>query len=241
MHDIDRTQFESGWETGTAGEFGYENFETYPESYGETYEGEFEGPYGEFEEENPISEADEMELAAELQDITNEQELDQFIGKIFKSVKRAVGKTLPPGVGRALGGMLRGAAKNLLPMAGATLGNMVVPGLGGMVGGQLASVAGRAFGLELEGLSPEDQEFELNRAFVKTAAEATKQASVAPVAAPPNVAAQQAMIAAAQKYAPGLVAGTPSNTSAGFAATHSRHRRMGRWERRGNTIVLHGV
>jgi len=241
MHDIDRTQLETGWETGAAGEFGYENFETYPETYGETYEGEFESLYGEFEEESPIGEADEMELAAELQEISNEQELDQFIGKIFKSVKRAVGKALPPGVGTALGGMLKGAAKNLLPMAGAALGNMVVPGLGGMVGGQLASVAGRAFGLELEGLSPEDQEFELNRAFVKTAAEAAKQASLAPVAAPPNVAAQQAMVAAAHKHAPGLVAGTPPGATAAMTANRSRRRRMGRWERRGNTIILHGV
>jgi hypothetical protein len=237
MHDIDRTQLETGWETGSAGEFGYENFETFPE----TYEGEFESSYGEFEEESPIGEADEMELAAELQEISSEEELDQFIGKVFNRVKNMVGKALPPGVRNSLGGMLKGLAKKYLPIAGAALGNMFVPGLGGMVGGKLASAAGRAFGLELEGLSPEDQEFEVNRRYVRTATEAAKQASAAPISAPPEAVAKQALTVAAQKHAPGLVAGTPPGAAASMVADHRRGRRSGRWLRRGRMIILFGA
>ena len=115
MHDINRTQLETGWETGLAGESAYENYEnyeyeTYPETYGETY-GEFESSYG--ETAGPLGEAEEMELAAEFQEISNEQELDRFIGNLFKKATRFVGKMLPPGVGKSLGGMVKGLAKQI--------------------------------------------------------------------------------------------------------------------------------
>ena len=90
-------------------------------------------------------------------------------------------------------------------MAGSALGNMILPGVGGMIGGKLASAAGGLFGLELEGLSPQDQEFEVARSFVRFAGAAAKQAAQAPPSVAPQQAARQAVVDAAKKFAPGFV------------------------------------
>ncbi len=52
-----------------------------------------------------------------------------------------------------------------------------------MISRKLASAAGRMFGLELEGLSVEDREFEVARRLVRFALTATKNALSAPPAA----------------------------------------------------------
>ncbi len=227
MHDIDRTQLEMGWETDGfgAGEFEFE------EPFLETSDEMYEEPYGELEGEadfeGPLNEADEMELAAELLETVDEAELDQFLGKVFKKVSRA----LPASVRRSLGGALRNLAKKYLPIAGAALGNLIAPGIGGALGGNLASLAGQKFGLELEGLSPEDQEFEVARRVVRVAGEAARQAASAPAGAQPQAVAQRALAIAAQRHAPGLMGG----------ARAGRRRTSGVWRRQGNVIVLYGV
>src|SRR6266516_1538808 len=114
MHDIDRTQLE--WEQYEA-----PPFEVSQES---------EGFFGEV----PLHETHEMELAAELLEVTNEEELEEFLNNVFRAV-------------------------------GSTIG----PGRGGAIGSQLAQQAGALLGLELEGLSPQDQEFEAARQFVRFA------------------------------------------------------------------------
>ena len=134
MHDIDRTQMEGAWEAAGYGNGEFEEeFDGYGELYGETFDDEFEydGEYeydDEYEVQGPLDEADEMELAAELLEITDEYELDQFLGKIFKKVTRSVGRVLPKAVRAPLGNALRGLAKKALPVAGAALGNLAVPG-----------------------------------------------------------------------------------------------------------------
>jgi hypothetical protein len=232
MHNIDRMGLETSWETGE-----YEG--EYSDEYGfSAYEGEYEGEYGyemEFggELESPFDEAEEMQLAAELLEITNDEELEQFLGKLISSVGRKLGTVVKSPIGRMLGGALKGVAKKFLPVAGAAVGNMLVPGLGGVVGGNLAGMAGKAFGLELEGMSPEDQEFEVARRFVRLAGDASAKAAAAPSNVAPAVAVKDALQKAAQTHAPGLAAG---------AATPVRHAgRRGSWIRRGRTIVLFGV
>ena len=214
MHDIDRTQMES-WEA-EPGEFEYETYQ------------EFEGPFNEVEE---------MELASQLLEVTDEAELDQFLGSLFKKASRAVGSFMKGPVGKQLGGMLKGIAKKALPLAGGALGSFIpIPGVGTAVGTALGSAASNLFELELEGLSAEDQEFEVARQFVKLAGEAAKQAAQTPPNVPPTEAAKQAVITAAQQYAPGLLKQTPaSSMSSGGRG------RSGRWIRRGNKIVLYGA
>jgi hypothetical protein len=238
MHDMDRMQLE--WEAESNGDWGSEyaeqGYETYPELYDETYDEVYGEIYDEAEAEGLFAEADEMELAAELLEIYDEAELDQFIGNLIRRGAQVIRRVVPPNVGRALGGVLRGVARQALPFAGGALGNLIAPGVGGRVGSQLASRAGRIFGLELEGLSPEDQEFEAARHFVRLAGEAVRQAAAAPPNATPQAVVQRAMAAAAQQHAPGLVGGTRPRP-AGRGSGRQRGQR-GTWVRRGNTIIL---
>jgi hypothetical protein len=185
MHDIDRTQLE------------WEQYET--PGY------ELAQEAGGFSSELAMHETSEMELAAELLEITNEAELEQFLGKLFNTVGNTLGTFARTDTGRALLGGLRDAARQAVPTIGRAVGNWIAPGRGGPMGGQLAQQAGALLGLELEGLSPPDQEFEVARQFVRFAGNAYANAAAAPPAASPAVAAQQALAAAAQQYAPGLV------------------------------------
>ena len=232
MHDIDRTQAEMEW--GGNGAFEAEAFEF--------------GGSGGYAGETIFNEADQMELASQLLEVTDEQELDQFLGDLLKKATQVVGKVLPSSLTNQLGGMLKGIAKKYLPVAGAALGNIIAPGVGGAVGGQAASQIGSLFGLELEGLSMEDQEFEVARQFVKLAGDAVNEAAQMPQTGSPPQTAQQALTAAAQQHAPGLLSqGARPNGTSGYqlyaSAQNTGHprRHSGRWYRRGNRIVLLGV
>jgi hypothetical protein len=228
MHDIDRTLGEA-------------------EAEGEMFEtGEFEF---EAESGSPLDEATELELTADLLGVTNDAELEQFLGNLIKKVGGAIGKVVRSPVGKALGGILKGAAKAALPVVGGALGTMVGGPAGGALGSTLASKAGQMFGLELEGLSGEDQEFEYARRFTQFAGEAAKNAALASPTADPQVAAKAAVVAAAKKFAPGLLARSamPTHHPDGIAMTNGISaaavggRRSGRWYRRGSKIVLLGI
>jgi hypothetical protein len=225
MHDIDRTLMEYNPET----ELMPEAFE-----YGET---EWSGATG---VSGVFNETEEMELAAELLSVSNEHELDRFLGGLIQKAGQAVGQFVKSPTGQALGGILKGAAKQALPVVGSALGGYLGGAQGAQIGGQLASAAGRVFGLELEGLSPEDREFEVAKRFVRFGGEAVKNAALTPTSADPRAAAHAAAVSAAQQHAPGLLA--PSAAGAPAAATAAPGRRhSGRWIRRGNKIVLLGV
>ncbi len=242
MHDIDRTQMEFSGETGS--EMGYEMFPElgqgeFGEYEGEYGLGEYEGEYGygEIGQEGPFSEQEEMELAAELLSVNNEQELEQFLGSLIKKVGGAVSSFANSAAGKALGGILKSVAKKALPMVGGAIGSFIAPGVGTALGSQLGSAAGRMFGLELEGMSAEDGEFEVARRYVRFAGDAARSALQAPPGVPTQQAVQNAVIAAAQKYAPGLIA-NPAGAPNGY---HHRLPKSGRWIRRGRVIILLGL
>jgi hypothetical protein len=225
MHDLDRNMLEYNPEM----EWMPEAFE-----YGEAeWSGETAGS-------GVFNEAEEMELAAELLGVASEQELDRFLGSLMQKAGRAVGQFVQSPTGQALGGILKGAAKQALPLLGSALGSSLGGTQGAKVGGQLAATAGRLFGLELEGLSLEDQEFEVSKSFVRFAGEAAKNAALAPTSPDPKTAAEAAAVRAAQQRAPGLL--SPSAAGNGPSALGAPGRRQsGRWVRRGNTIILFGV
>src|SRR5450432_3603122 len=130
----------------------------------------------ESEGEGVFSEVQEMELASELLGVTNEQELEQFLGDLIKGAGSMLGKIVRSPVGKAIGGVLKGAAKVALPLAGGALGTFVGGPIGAQIGSSLGSMAGQALGLELEGLSPEDREFEASKQFIRFAGETVKNA-----------------------------------------------------------------
>ncbi len=217
MHDLDRTFMEQE-EEGQAFEFTGEQQEQWNEVF---------------------QESELQELAAELLSVQNEEELNYFLGDLIKKAGKAIGAVVKSPVGQALGGVLKSVAKKALPIAGAALGNMIVPGVGGAIGGKLASAAGSMFGLELEGLSQEDREFEVAKQFVRLAGDATTQAvQAAQQGKAVQQAVKEAVTQAAQKFAPGLLQAGPLQ---GDGQQHAGRKQHGRWTRHGNKIVLHGV
>ncbi len=169
----------------------------------ETYESN-----GEADQEGTFNEMTEMELASELLNIQSEAELDQFLGKLFKRAVKGVSNFAKSGAGRALGGMLKGIAKKALPIAGGALGSIIAPGVGTAIGSSLGSALGNVFELELEGLSAEDREFELSRAFVRFSGNAARRAAKMRNMRPQR-AARTSIIRAARRYAPGLLIRRP--------------------------------
>lgn len=196
------------------------------------YEAEGEASFGLRDGESPFSEAEENELALELLSVASEEELDQFLGKLFKGawkgirkVGSAVGKIAKP-----LGGVLKGLAKKALPFVGGALGSFIpIPGVGTAVGTALGSAVSSALEAEFSGLEAEEQEFEMAKRFVRIAGTAAQQAAQASPGADPQAAVRSAVMGAAKRHLPQL-----GRAAGGMGDS-------GRWVRRGDQIVIVGV
>ena len=207
MHSIDRTLQEFG--SMGQQEYQQENFEFTNEFAGEfSNEMGYENAYEmEFENENF-----EVQATYELMEVSNEMELNQFLGGLLKTAlgaaKGAAKSFISSPQGKALGGQVMNFGKSVLPKLaskyggqalgalagkagtyvgnkiGGSVGSAIASGakqggqylgqqIGGWAGGQagnfIADKAKQIFNLELEGLSPEQQEFEISRAFVRFA------------------------------------------------------------------------
>ena len=177
-HDLDRTQreFESAlqelqpeyFEIPGEEEFFGETETASTQHEADSYRASFQHPSQEAQEL-------ELELAAELLEVTSEEELDRFFGDVFKKVGGFVSNAAKSPVFKALGGVLKPIAKSVLPMAGKALGSYIGGPAGDVIGSNLASAAGSLFGLELEGLSGEDREFEMAKGFVRLASGAAEE------------------------------------------------------------------
>jgi hypothetical protein len=183
-----------------------------------------------------FTEEQELELASELLEVADEQELDNFLGDLIKQAGNALGKIVKSPMGHAISGVLKSAAKTVLPVAGGALGGFVGGPLGAALGSNLASMAGSALGLELEGLSPEDREFEACKQFVRFAGAAAKNALEADADEDPARLAYLAAVKAARTQAPGLM-----NIGEDSAQARQENRRSGRWIRHRRKIILLGV
>src|SRR5262245_15895287 len=109
MHDIDRVRLEA--ETSEAHPFEAEQFE-FAET-GFPYQAQSGEVFGETEQ---------MELASEMLEVASEAELDRFLGQLINRAGQAVGRFVSSPEGRALGGVLKGAAKQVLPAIGSAVG-----------------------------------------------------------------------------------------------------------------------
>jgi hypothetical protein len=176
-----------------------------PSSHEFEFENSNEAYQGESNNENALNEINEMELASELLSVKNDNELDMFLGNLFKKVTGAVSNFAKSGAGSALAGMLKRVAGKAMPALGGILGTAIpIPGVGTMLGSSLGNAARNLFGLELEGLSGEDREFETARAFIRLAGDAAKRGSQIRNMAPFQ-AARLALIRSAKNHAPGLI------------------------------------
>ena len=198
--------------------------------------------YGETALETPFSEAEELELAAELLSVASEEELDLFLGKLvrgaWKGIKRVgsvVGKIAKP-----LGGVLKGVAKAALPFVGGALGSFIpIPGVGTALGSALGGALSKALEMEFGQLEQEEQELEMARRFVRLAGTAARQAVMSSPDGNPQKIVEAAVMNAARQQVPNLPpqfagGGLTPGRPAGSAPT-------GRWVRRGNQIAVLNV
>ncbi|HAB19745.1 MAG TPA: hypothetical protein PLX89_12660 [Verrucomicrobiota bacterium] len=213
------------------------NFETETEHESPT-ELEAEG-----ELESPFNEMEELELAAELLETGNEAELDNFIGRLLRRAAGPSGRlTFRGRLGALLARALRHCIKHgaLPPLGGYKKEEPAAPppdDQKSSPSAEPAPAAGAAevFGMELEGLSHEDQEFEAARQFVRLAGSAGATAANIAARTPAGQVARRALSFAARRLAPGLL-----HRSAGPGPCPCHSIREGRWERRGDEIILHG-
>jgi hypothetical protein len=140
------------------------------------------------------------DLAAELLDVVNESELRRFLGRLAAETARASGRSIPRDTVRALLPILRRTAERTLPTLTIAVGDdtravATVP---------IAQTGARVFGLEPEGMSAEDRDFEIARRFVRFAQGALERA-ITTSAPHPATAAVDAVARAGRELAPGLV------------------------------------
>ena len=172
-------------------------------------ESEF-GELAQSDEALPLREADEFELASRLLGASSDQEVDQVLRDVFHAVGHAAGAFARPETGRRLGGLLKDAVMTALPIVGTTEGGTR----------DLAQEAGALLGLELEGLSPQDQEFESSRQLVRLMGRAYHNAAHAPRSMSPRVVARTAAVSSARRYAPGLLHGYAGRNPLGVVRDH---------------------
>lgn len=195
--------------------------------------------YGEVGFESLLSEAEELELAAELLSVSSEEEMDQFLGNLFKGIGRGlkkVGRFIGKNVLPALGKGLRSIAKVALPIVGKVAGSFIpIPGVGTAIGGAIGSAVSNALELEFSGVSGEEADLEMARRFVQMAATAAQQAAMASPEQDAEVVANEAIVTAARTHLPHFRI-RKAERSGMLGA-----RQQGRWIRRGNNIVVLGA
>lgn len=180
-------------------EAGYESglFEVGPQ-----YENTWESGQFEFSMETDHESA----LVAELLEVASDEELDQFLGKLARSVVKGAASFVRSPIGKAIGGVLKNVAKSALPMVGGALGSMVLPGVGTALGSKLGSMAGNLLEEEEIAMLGEGvAEEEAARRFIRFAGATYRNAARTPRYVPPRAAARAASVAAARVYAPALL------------------------------------
>ena len=176
-----------------------------------------------------FGEEEELQLAMELLEVASEEELEQFLGNVFKSVWKGVkkvGATIAK-VAKPLGGALKAVAKTALPFVGGALGSMIpIPGVGTALGSALGRAASNALELEMENAAPADRELELARRFVRIAGQAARLAGDSDGS---TRAVESALTRALHQQLPHFRSPAPQQED-----------ESGRWRRRGNRIVVMG-
>ena len=176
-----------------------------------------------------FSEEEELQLAMELLEVASEEELEQFLGNVFKSVWKGVkkvGSTIAKAA-QPLGGALKAVAKTALPFVGGALGSMIpIPGVGTARGSARGRAASSAVEQEMASAAPGDRELALARRFVRIAGQAARLAAEGDGS--PR-AVESALTRAMHQQLPHFRSPAPQQDE-----------ESGRWRRRGNRIVVMG-
>jgi hypothetical protein len=279
MHDLDRLRLEDEDEYGAGldNEYGdLEDDEMFGEAElesGDQLEGEDSGLYAEDEgdpfasedengesevdgfEDSPLTQAEEDELAAELSEITHEDELNEFLKKAVKRiggrVLKQVGKPLSQlgRIAQPVMPLLRSLARQAIPNIACAIGTKYGGPVGCRLAKQIALQAIKAVNLESGGSTVDQANYEMSLGFVQTLTGAVQRLARSPRA---RAAVKQAVYAAAKQHSPAVA------TVMRAAASSSRQgRRPGRiggrrrpgkcgcrqargvWRRVGHRIILY--
>ncbi|WDZ82901.1 hypothetical protein [Micromonospora cathayae] len=147
----------------------------------------------------------ELEFATRLLDATGEDELDRLVADLLGSAPRGGARFARTREGRQIGGILRDAASRVQPILSRGRDRPVGWNTGRGPVDPVAPAARRYFGVNVEGLSPEDQELELARSFVRFAREAVHETERRAGSGPPGRVVHHAAVTAANHLAPGLI------------------------------------
>lgn len=215
-------------------EFEYEGDDEFEFEYEEDDEFEFEFE-GEFESEYEMGDDDDTEMAYELLAVESDEELDQFLGSIFKAalpIAKRLGGAALRRVRRPFVRKVKSLGRRFLPNLGRTAGNLgcrAGRAVGRRVGGRLSKWASRRLGLEMESMEPQEMEFEMAKALIKVAKTSAKTLGKAAAkgAKPSPKLVNKAIKVAMNRHFNGKKRG-------GSQAA-------GRWVRKGRNIVLMGV
>ncbi len=268
MHDIDRTlrEQEFGNELEFSQEFENEFSQEFTPETSDEFGQEFlqeliqeNNPEIGYEDEGELNENMEMELTNELLTVSNEQEMEQFIGGLMKRVSGAASNFAQSAPGKKVGNFLVNFGQRTLPnlaakagsLAGGALSNQYARKtgdfsntallkttgshyghqLGTKAGNWIASRAKKVFNLEFEGLNAEDREYEIARSYVRFASEVARRAGAA-LRNNPSISLPDLSRQVLPQAAQQYAPGLMAGSMAG-------RRRKGTWIRRGKTIIIY--
>lgn len=180
---------------------------------------------------------DDEAQAEELLTLHEDDQVDAFIGKLFKQgLQVAKNKGLP-----MMSDLLRKHGKALvrsaLPKLGAAAGNLIAPGVGGRLGGAAGSALGQLLGKEAEAFAEAELRTAAARRVVRTLRDAQKRALDDPnLASHPQAAIARAYDAAVRHGLPGLRAAQLAS-----GEEPSRVEAQGRWVKRNGVVTLLGL
>jgi hypothetical protein len=170
--------------------------------------------------QSPFTEAEEMELAMELLEVTSEAELEQFLGNLLEKAWAGI-KPVASGISRPLGGVLKTVVKTALPFT-ATVADTHFGPAGGAIAERLGSLVREALEAETSTTASADRDLERCRQFVRMAGKAASVAALAPTGASPIALAQQVLATSArEKLAKQPAAASKPGTGATSAAAAS--------------------
>ncbi|MCO6488576.1 MAG: hypothetical protein J5I98_09180 [Phaeodactylibacter sp.] len=262
MDDEFDDEMEEEYDEEMDDEYDYEMDDEYDYEMDDEYDYEMDDEYDdEFDYEasgGPFTPEEEAELAFELLSISNQQEEEEFFKKLFrkaakgarwlgrrikkgaKKVSRYAYKRIKNKLKSVIGRRLK-MIRRLAPYIGGAFGGPI----GAKIGGNLSGYASKVFKMELEGLSPEDQEFEIAKRIVRFGGAAARNSWKNAGRMPTEQAIRIGFRKAARKYAPGLLKPIRRKKSVTGRrrkpSPYTGRYPSGKWYRKGNRIVLVGL
>lgn len=174
----------------------------------------------------------EGEMVHELMAVSNEYELEGFLGKIWDAAKKFSGSPQGQSIKKDFISGAKSFGRKMFPSVGKNLGGYVGGPTGAAIGGQLADAASKWL------LGGEEQEAVDYVKVIRKAAGYLNRALGAGVSAPPRALVTQAINQAARPIITKRRQGQlPQQGTISYSGTQNQ----GRWIRQGNRLILQGV